>query len=114
MGPNQSHFFSATSGRLAARRARRWMLGKYADQSLSASQACRPVNRWNLAKGVFEDKVVVPNIAPAGGNDPFIKYQYQTTQGRGRQEQPVKTLRYKLTQFEADSSRRDSSCGIRR
>jgi uncharacterized protein (DUF1501 family) len=78
--PNLSHFFSTDIWQTAntTGSGNGW-LGKYADQKLLGLSSLSAVSIGNsLPKALFADKVVVPNISPAGGTDPFVNYQYQT------------------------------------
>ena len=78
--PNLSHFFSQDIWQTANTSATGlgW-LGKYADQKLIGLSGLSAVSIGNgLPKALYANNVVVPNINPAGGNDPFANYAYQT------------------------------------
>ena len=80
--PNQSHFFSTDIWMTAnLTGAGDGWLGRYADQKLLGQSSLSALSiGGSLPKAFFADKVVVPNIAPANGADPFVNYQYQTDQ----------------------------------
>jgi uncharacterized protein (DUF1501 family) len=78
--PNLSHFFSMDIWQTAnTSGAGNGWLGKYADQNLIGKSGLSAVSiGGGLPKTFYADKVVIPNIAPAGGADPFVNYAFQT------------------------------------
>jgi uncharacterized protein (DUF1501 family) len=79
---NLSHFFSTDIWQTAntSGSGNGW-LGKYADQKLLGQSSLSAVSIGSsLPRALFADKVVVSNISPANGADPFVNYQYQTDQ----------------------------------
>ncbi|MEK6410655.1 MAG: DUF1501 domain-containing protein [Acidobacteriota bacterium] len=78
--PNLSHFFSMDIWQTAnLTGAGSGWLGRYADQKLIGKPGLSAVSIGNvLPKTLYADKVVIPNIAPAGGSDPFVNYTFQT------------------------------------
>ncbi|HWN99415.1 MAG TPA: DUF1501 domain-containing protein [Blastocatellia bacterium] len=83
---NLSHFFSTDIWMTAnLTGAGDGWLGKYADQKLVGQSSLSAISiGGSLPKAFFADKVVVPNITPAGGTDPFVNYQYQTDNRNAR------------------------------
>ena len=77
---NLSHFFSTDIWMTAnTTGAGDGWLGRYADQKLLGQSSLSAISiGGSLPKAFFAQQVVVPNIAPANGADPFINYQYQT------------------------------------
>jgi uncharacterized protein (DUF1501 family) len=78
--PNLSHFFSMDIWQTAnTSGAGNGWLGRYADQKLVGKSGLSAVSIGSgLPKAFYADKVVIPNIAPAGGTDPFVNYAFQT------------------------------------
>lgn len=78
--PNLSHFFATDIWQTASTTgAGKGWLGRYADQKLIGKSGLSAVSIGSsLPKAFYADKVVVPNISPAGGADPFVNYQFQT------------------------------------
>ena len=78
--PNLSHFFATDIWSTAnTTGAGNGWLGRYADQKLLGKSGLSAVSIGSgLPKALYADKVVVPNIAPAGGADPFVNYAFQT------------------------------------
>ncbi len=79
--PNLSHFFATDIWQTAnTSGAGNGWLGRYADQKLLGKSGLSAVSIGNggLPKAFYADKVVIPNIAPAGGADPFVNYAFQT------------------------------------
>ncbi|MFY9573828.1 MAG: hypothetical protein WAV20_20710, partial [Blastocatellia bacterium] len=78
--PNLSHFFSMDIWQTAnLTGAGSGWLGRYADQKLLGKSGLSAVSiGGGLPKTFYADKVVIPNIAPAGGADPFVNYAFQT------------------------------------
>jgi uncharacterized protein (DUF1501 family) len=79
--PNQSHFFATDIWSTAnPTGAGNGWLGRYADQKLIGMSGLSAVSigSGGLPKAFYADKVVIPSIAPAGGADPFVNYQFQT------------------------------------
>lgn len=78
--PNLSHFFSQDIWQTAnTSGAGNGWLGKYADQKLVGQSGLAAVSIGSsLPKAFYADKVVIPNITPANGADPFSQYAYQT------------------------------------
>jgi uncharacterized protein (DUF1501 family) len=105
--PNQSHFFSTDIWMTAnLTGAGDGWLGRYADQKLLGQSSLSALSiGGSLPKAFFADKVVVPNIAPANGADPFVNYQYQTDQ-RNAADRNNQLNAFKSTNsrtFEADT-----------
>ena len=105
--PNQSHFFSTDIWMTAnLTGAGDGWLGRYADQKLLGQSSLSALSiGGSLPKAFFADKVVVPNIAPANGADPFVNYQYQTDQ-RNAADRNNQLNTFKATNsrtFEADT-----------
>jgi len=77
---NLSHFFATDIWQTAnTTGAGNGWLGRYADQNLLGKSGLSAVSiGGGLPKAFYADKVVIPNIAPAGGADPFVNYQFQT------------------------------------
>src|SRR5437588_463133 len=78
--PNLSHFFSMDIWQTAnTSGAGNGWLGRYADQKLIGASGLSAVSIGSaLPKTFYANKVVIPNITPAGGTDPFVNYAYQT------------------------------------
>jgi len=78
--PNLSHFFSMDIWQTAnTSGAGNGWLGRYADQKLVGQSGLSAVSIGSaLPKTFYADKVVIPNITPANGTDPFVNYAYQT------------------------------------
>jgi uncharacterized protein (DUF1501 family) len=78
--PNLSHFFSMDIWQTAnTSGAGNGWLGRYADQKLIGQSGLSAVSIGSaLPKTFYADKVVIPNITPANGTDPFVNYAYQT------------------------------------
>jgi uncharacterized protein (DUF1501 family) len=78
--PNLSHFFSMDIWQTAnLTGAGSGWLGNYADQKLLGKSGLSAVSIGSaLPKTFYANKVVIPNITPAGGADPFVNYAYQT------------------------------------
>jgi len=78
---NLSHFFATDIWQTAnTTGAGNGWLGRYADQKLIGKSGLSAVSigGGGLPKAFYADKIVVPSIAPAGGADPFVNYQFQT------------------------------------
>ena len=78
---NLSHFFATDIWQTAnTTGAGNGWLGRYADQKLVGQSGLSAVSigGGGLPKAFYADKVVIPNIAPAGGADPFVNYAFQT------------------------------------
>jgi uncharacterized protein (DUF1501 family) len=78
--PNLSHFFSMDIWQTADTNGTGigW-LGRYADQKLLGKSGLSAVSIGSgLPKALYANNVVVPNISPATGADPFANYAYQT------------------------------------
>jgi uncharacterized protein (DUF1501 family) len=78
--PNLSHFFSMDIWQTAnINGAGVGWLGRYADQKLLGKSGLSAVSIGGaLPKTFYSTKFVIPNITPAGGNDPFVNYAFQT------------------------------------
>ena len=78
--PNLSHFFATDIWSTAnTTGAGNGWLGRYADQKLLGKSGLSAVSIGSsLPKALYADKIVVPNISPAGGADPFVNYAFQT------------------------------------
>jgi uncharacterized protein (DUF1501 family) len=78
--PNLSHFFSMDIWQTAnTSGAGNGWLGRYADQKLVGQSGLSAVSIGSaLPKTFYADKVVIPNITPANGTDPFVNYAFQT------------------------------------
>ncbi|HXI90918.1 MAG TPA: DUF1501 domain-containing protein [Blastocatellia bacterium] len=78
--PNLSHFFATDIWSTAnTTGAGNGWLGRYADQKLFGKSGLSAVSIGSsLPKALYADKIVVPNITPAGGADPFVNYAFQT------------------------------------
>src|SRR5882724_3077709 len=78
--PNLSHFFATDIWSTAnTTGAGNGWLGRYADQKLLGKSGLSAVSIGSsLPKALYADKIVVPNITPAGGADPFVNYAFQT------------------------------------
>jgi uncharacterized protein (DUF1501 family) len=79
--PNLSHFLSMDIWHTANTNggAGDGWLGKYADLKLLGQSGLSALSVGSSApKSLFADKVVVPNINPAGGQDPFANYNFLT------------------------------------
>ncbi len=78
--PNLSHFFSMDIWQTAnLTGAGSGWLGNYADQKLIGKSGLSAVSIGSaLPKTFYANKIVIPNITPAGGADPFVNYAYQT------------------------------------
>ena len=107
--PNQnlSHFFATDIWQTASTTGsgEGW-LGKYADQELVGLSSLSALSIGGTSPKAFSaDQVVIPNIAPAGGNDPFINYQYQTDpRNAGDKNNQLNTFKSTNSRsFEADS-----------
>jgi uncharacterized protein (DUF1501 family) len=106
--PNLSHFLSMDIWHTAnpiGGQGDGW-LGKYADLNLLGQSGLSAVSVGNsLPKSLFGDKVVVPNISPAGGRNRFVNYNY-ITDGRhqGDRNNRLNTFRESNSRsFEPDS-----------
>jgi len=100
---NLSHFFSQDIWQTAnTTGAGNGWLGKYADQKLVGKSGLSAVSIGSaLPKAFYADKVVIPNIAPANGADPFALYAYQTDPSAAG----VKDKNNQLNTFKATNSR---------
>ena len=78
--PNLSHFFATDIWQTAnTTGAGIGWLGRYADQKLVGKSGLSAVSIGSgLPKAFYADKVVIPNITPAGGTDGFANYTFQT------------------------------------
>ena len=105
--PNLSHFFSTDIWQTAnTTGAGNGWLGRYADQKLVGQSSLSALSiGGSLPKAFFSDNVVVPNISPAGGADPFVNYQYQTdARNAGDRTNQLNTFKSTNSRsFEADS-----------